>query len=71
METLNPDFVVWCCVQAVMSQVGVLLFIVHWRLFKIMRNWGAEEPGCDTRYVSMFLTEVDDDALQGDRRVPS
>ena len=67
METLNPDFVVWCCVQAVMANVGMTLFIVHWRLFKIMRNWGAEEPGCDTRYVSMFLMEVDDDALQGDR----
>ena len=71
METLNPDFVVWCCVQAVMANVGMTLFIVHWRLFKIMRTWGAEEPGCDTRYVSMFLMEVDDDALQGDRRVPS
>ena len=33
METLNPDFVVWCCVQAVMAQVGVLLFIVHRRQF--------------------------------------
>jgi hypothetical protein len=67
VETLNPDFVVWCCVQAVMAQVGVLLFIVHWRLFKIMRNWGAEEPGRDTRYVPTFLMEVDDDALQSDR----
>ena len=67
METLNPDFVVWCCVQAVMAQVGVLLFIIHRRLFKIMRNLGAEEPGRDTRYVPTFLMEVDDDALQGDR----
>ena len=67
METINPDFIVWCCIQAVAAQVGVLLLIVHWRLFKIMRNWGAEEHGRDTRYVPTFLMEVDDDALQGDR----
>ena len=67
METINPDFIVWCCIQAVAAQVGMLLLIVHWRLFKIMRNWGAEELGRDTRYVPTFLMEVDDDALQGDR----
>jgi hypothetical protein len=60
METLNPDFVVWCLLLARDLALATLSVTINWQLFDVMRRLGAEkEESTMTHFqrVKAFLKE--------------